>query len=70
MLFVFTLQMDYGGPVVGFNSSDGSAAQLYGIVSPLSRSCDSKLFMVDISRHIPWIKAIVVEKLEPYRFWV
>nr|XP_040236937.2 ovochymase-like [Anopheles coluzzii] len=62
-------EMDYGGPVVGFNSSDGSAAQLYGIVSPLSRSCDSKLFMVDISRHIPWIKAIVVEKLEPYRFW-
>ncbi|XP_061512357.1 serine protease 53-like [Anopheles gambiae] len=63
-------EMDYGGPVVGFNSSDGSAAQLYGIVSPLSRSCDSKLFMVDVSRHIPWIKAIVFEKLEPYRFWV
>ena len=56
-----TLQMDHGGPVIGRTHSS-KTVHMYGVVSPLSRSCGSNLFMVDVTPHIPWIEAIVFGK--------
>uniref|UniRef100_A0A6E8WDD0 Peptidase S1 domain-containing protein n=1 Tax=Anopheles coluzzii TaxID=1518534 RepID=A0A6E8WDD0_ANOCL len=53
--------MDHGGPVIGRTYSS-KTVHMYGVVSPLSRSCGSNLFMVDVTPHIPWIEAIVFGK--------
>uniref|UniRef100_A0A182UNU2 Peptidase S1 domain-containing protein n=1 Tax=Anopheles merus TaxID=30066 RepID=A0A182UNU2_ANOME len=57
--------MDHGGPIID-QSVWGEPVNMYGIVSPLSRSCGSNLFMVDVTPHIPWIEAIVVGKRDQF----
>uniref|UniRef100_A0A182P9F3 Peptidase S1 domain-containing protein n=1 Tax=Anopheles epiroticus TaxID=199890 RepID=A0A182P9F3_9DIPT len=58
-------RMDHGGPIFD-NAIWGDPVNLYGIVSPLSKSCGANLFMTDVTPHIPWIEAIVVSKRNQY----
>ncbi|XP_052889666.1 acrosin-like [Anopheles moucheti] len=57
--------MDYGAPI--FDKIDwGEPLSMYGIVSPLSKSCGSNLYMTDVTPHIAWIEAIIVGRRDQF----
>uniref|UniRef100_A0A182MXY8 Peptidase S1 domain-containing protein n=1 Tax=Anopheles dirus TaxID=7168 RepID=A0A182MXY8_9DIPT len=57
--------MDYGAPVTD-NPFWGDPVFVYGVVSPLSKSCGTNLFMIDVTPHIAWIESIIVAKRDQY----
>uniref|UniRef100_A0A182WF34 Peptidase S1 domain-containing protein n=1 Tax=Anopheles minimus TaxID=112268 RepID=A0A182WF34_9DIPT len=57
--------MDHGGPIID-KAFWGEPVSMYGIVSPLSKSCGSNLYMIDITPHIAWIEAIIVGRRDQY----